>query len=78
MGLKLSSNALILSFFLLLLCLFSEIGGSETTHRKLEVPIRELSVGPSCSCGGGKGSVKRISKECPRPRPCPPPHPHAR
>jgi len=35
MGLKMSSNALLLSLFLLLLCLFSEIGGSETTHWKI-------------------------------------------
>ncbi|CAL9239328.1 unnamed protein product [Arabidopsis halleri] len=74
MGLKMPSNTLLLSLFLVLLCLFSEIGGSETSHRRLgEVPIRELTVGPSCSCGG-KGQSRGEEGPCPRPslRPCPP------
>ncbi|CAL9239330.1 unnamed protein product [Arabidopsis halleri] len=43
MGLKMSNNVLLLSLFLLLLCLFSEIGGSETTHRKIDPPTAASS-----------------------------------
>ncbi|EOA35977.1 hypothetical protein CARUB_v10021240mg [Capsella rubella] len=76
MGLNLSSNALLLSLFLLILCLFSEIGGIETTHQRLvEEPPIELAASPSCSCGASAGSAPPIQQQrpCPRPRPCPPP-----
>ncbi|KAL9310746.1 hypothetical protein AtNW77_Chr1g0065811 [Arabidopsis thaliana] len=75
MGLKMSSNALLLSLFLLLLCLFSEIGGSETTHRKIEEPVRgQIATPPSLTCGGQRlgGPQPRLSP-CPRPRPRPRP-----
>ncbi|AEE34385.1 transmembrane protein [Arabidopsis thaliana] len=76
MGLKMSSNALLLSLFLLLLCLFSEIGGSETTHWKIvEEPVRgQIATPPSLTCGGQRlgGPQPRLSP-CPRPRPRPRP-----
>ncbi|EOA33231.1 hypothetical protein CARUB_v10021221mg [Capsella rubella] len=75
MGLKMSSNALLLSLFLLLLCLFSDIGGSKTTHRILEELVRgRITTPPSVTCGGQRlGGPRPRLPPCPRPRPRPRP-----
>ncbi|KAG7588944.1 hypothetical protein ISN44_As07g012670, partial [Arabidopsis suecica] len=76
MSLKMSSNTLLLSFFLLLLCLFSETGGRETSHRRLvEEPVRgRIATPPSVTCGGQRlGGPQPSLSPCPRPRPRPRP-----
>ncbi|XP_023643627.1 uncharacterized protein LOC17895787 [Capsella rubella] len=75
MGSKKPSNAKLLSLFLLLLCLFPEIGGIQTTHRRAEELVRgRITTPPSVTCGGQRlGGPRPRLPPCPRPRPRPRP-----
>ncbi|CAL9239341.1 unnamed protein product [Arabidopsis halleri] len=70
MNLKRSTSALLL-LFLLLLCLFSVIGGFEITRRRVEASRKLSATTPSCTCGGH--GRRPCPKPRPRSRPCPPP-----
>ncbi|KAG7585867.1 hypothetical protein ISN45_Aa02g012160 [Arabidopsis thaliana x Arabidopsis arenosa] len=71
MGSKKSRNANLPSLFLLLLCLFSEIEGIQTTRRRVEEPVRgRIATPPSVTCGGQRlGGPQPSLSPCPRPQP---------